>query len=503
MVATEEKSIISITNVNKYYGDKHVLKNINLEIKNGEVLVILGPSGSGKSTLLKTINGLESIQSGEVLINSQVYNSKNKVELPGKKRSEVGMVFQHFNLYPHLTVFENVILALRKVKKKSKADAKMIALPILKKVGLEDKIDCYPAQLSGGEQQRVAIARSLAMKPKVMLFDEPTSALDVELVNEVLDTMMQLSMEGMTMVVVTHELNFARRVATKVAFIDKGEIIEQGKPHDIIIHPQMDRTRNFMNKIFNERSVLHSVKKRGVINIGVVDSAPPMCFSDDNDNLVGFDIDLAKLLAERLNVSLNLKKITKEERLQYLLSNKIDACIAKLNHTKSRDNIIDYSVSYLQNCKKLLMYKDNIGDVNNLNGKNIAYVVGTSTATQLESCMENACLGMPNFIAYVSDWQAYDAMKKRIVDGYASDEIIMNYFLNSDKDNDGIIFHPNVCCYSYFGIGVTENDSEWLNEINNDLIDIYKSGDYDKLFNKWFKDSDKKFFRPLEKWSVS
>lgn len=249
---TEKKPVIEIADVHKYYGKLHVLNNINLKVEDGEVLVLLGPSGSGKSTLLRCINGLEDIHSGEVQINGTVFNAKRKPNLSGKKRAEVGMVFQQFNLYPHMTALDNVSLALRKVKKMSKKEAKNVALPILKKVGLEDKIGCYPSQLSGGEQQRVAIARSLAMQPKVMLFDEPTSALDVELINEVLETMVQLSKDGMTMVVVTHELNFARRVATRLAFLEKGEIIEIGDPEEMIMHPKMERTKAFMNKIHSE-----------------------------------------------------------------------------------------------------------------------------------------------------------------------------------------------------------------------------------------------------------
>lgn len=250
---TEVKTVISITDVNKYYGDLHVLKDVNLEVKEGEVLVLLGPSGSGKSTLLRTINGLEEIQGGQVFIHGELYNARKKPGLNGRKRSQVGMVFQQFNLYPHMTVLDNVTLALRKVKKMSKAAAVEVALPMLKKVGLEHKVGCYPAQLSGGEQQRVAIARSLAMQPKVMLFDEPTSALDVELIHEVLDTMAQLSREGMTMVVVTHELSFARRVATRLAFLEKGEILEIGSPEELIYNPKMERTKAFMNKIHSEK----------------------------------------------------------------------------------------------------------------------------------------------------------------------------------------------------------------------------------------------------------
>ena len=246
-------AVIQIAGVNKYYGKLHVLKDVSLEVADGEVLVLLGPSGSGKSTLLRTINGLEDIQSGEVRIHGEVFNAAKKVSLPGKKRAEVGMVFQHFNLYPHMTVLDNVTLSLRKVRKKSKQEALDIALPILEKVGLKDKVANYPAQLSGGERQRVAIARSLAMQPQVMLFDEPTSALDVELINEVLETMIQLSREGMTMVVVTHELHFAQRVATQVAFMDAGEIIEVGSPEEVLEHPRMERTRTFVNMIHQGR----------------------------------------------------------------------------------------------------------------------------------------------------------------------------------------------------------------------------------------------------------
>lgn len=502
MSAEDKREIIKIANVNKSYGDIQVLKDINLEVYDGEVLVILGPSGSGKSTLLKIINGLESIQTGEVFINDEVYNCKNGVGISGKKRAEVGIVFQQYNLYPHMTVLDNVTLAIRKVKKKTKEEAIKISIPILRKVGLEDKIHSYPSQLSGGEQQRVAIARSLAMQPKVMLFDEPTSALDVELINEVLDTLIQLSRDGMTMIVVTHELSFARRVASRIAFLDKGEIIEIGKPHDIIMHPKVERTKLFMNKIYNEKSSLHSVKKRGSVNIGIVDDAPPMCFSENGHEVVGFDVDLAHIIAERLNVSLNLIRVKNEERINYILTHKVDACIAKLNHTKSRDNIIDFSVSYLQNCKKILMYKENVKSIRELAGKDIAYSIGTSTANEIETCFEKCHLAKPNFVAYESDAQAYDAMKNKLVEGYASDEIVINHFINNDDNRDEFQFHPEVCCYSYFCVGVSENDSEWLNEINNILLDIYDTGEYEKIFNKWFKTKDEKFIRPFERWSV-
>jgi ABC-type polar amino acid transport system ATPase subunit len=493
--------IIKIRNINKSYGDVQVLKDINLDVRDGEVLVLLGPSGSGKSTLLRVINGLEEIQSGEVIINGDLFNSGNGASLSRKKRAEVGMVFQQFNLYPHLKVIDNVTLALRKVRKMKKAEAREIALPILRKVGLENKVDSYPSQLSGGEQQRVAIARSLAMQPKIMLFDEPTSSLDIELINEVLDTMIQLSNDGMTMIVVTHELSFARRVASRVAFLDKGEIIEVGKAHDVIIHPKQERTKMYMNKIYNDKSVLRNVKKRGSMRVGIVDSAPPMCYQNDCGESVGFDADLARLIADRLNVSLEFVRLKNEDRINSLLTNEVDACVSKLNHTLSRDHIIDYSVSYLKNCKKILMYKDKVGTKEELSDKSIAYVIGTSTAEEIETCFEKSGLYKPRFIGFETDEQAYNAMKEHKVDGYASDEILLQHYRDADRDNSDIVFHPNVCCNSYFAVGVAENDSEWLNEINSILRDIYGSGDYERLFKKWFNKKDEKYISPIEKWS--
>ncbi len=241
--------MIKFINVNKWFGPLHVLKNINLEISQGEVIVICGPSGSGKSTFIRTINCLEPIQNGEVIVDgfSLTNPSTNFVAL----RAEIGMVFQDFNLYPHKTALQNIMLAPMKVRGLSKQQAKKKALKLLERVGLFDKNDMFPMKLSGGEQQRVAIARSLAMEPRIMLFDEPTSALDPELINEVLDVMTSLAQEGMTMVVITHEMAFAQRVADRVVFMDKGEIIEIEKPSEIFSNPKHERTMEFMGKILH------------------------------------------------------------------------------------------------------------------------------------------------------------------------------------------------------------------------------------------------------------
>lgn len=241
------QSMISIAGVNKYYGDYHALRDINLEIPAGQVVVILGPSGSGKSTLCRTINRLETIDSGEIRINGKLLPEEGK-ELT-RLRAEVGMVFQQFNLFSHMTIRDNVTLAPLKVRKLSKAEARERADKLLARVGIAEQADKYPAQLSGGQQQRVAIARALAMDPKVMLFDEPTSALDPEMINEVLDVMTDLAKGGMTMVCVTHEMSFARRVADRILFMADGAVVEDTDPETFFTNPQSDRAKDFLAKI--------------------------------------------------------------------------------------------------------------------------------------------------------------------------------------------------------------------------------------------------------------
>ena len=238
--------MIDIENLRKSFGDVEVLKGIDLTIKEKEVVVIIGPSGSGKSTLLRCMNYLEEPTSGKVSVDGIVLDGEANIN---KVREEVGMVFQRFNLFPHMTVLDNIMLAPIKVRHITKAEAEDTARKLLARVGLADKADAYPSQLSGGQQQRVAIARALAMKPKVMLFDEPTSALDPEMVGEVLDVMRKLAEEGMTMVIVTHEMGFAREVGDRLLFVDDGRIIEQGDPKEVFEHPQEVRTRLFLSKV--------------------------------------------------------------------------------------------------------------------------------------------------------------------------------------------------------------------------------------------------------------
>ena len=239
--------VIELRHVEKHFGELHVLKDINLEVDRGEVLVVIGPSGSGKSTLCRTINRLETIDSGQILIEGKPLPQEGK-ELT-RTRAELGMVFQQFNLFAHKTILDNVTLGPVEVLGMSKADAEKRAMELLTRVGVAEQAGKVPAQLSGGQQQRVAIARSLAMNPKAMLFDEPTSALDPEMINEVLDVMVELARGGMTMVVVTHEMNFARRVADRVIFMADGAIVETGSPDEFFDHPQTQRARDFLNSI--------------------------------------------------------------------------------------------------------------------------------------------------------------------------------------------------------------------------------------------------------------
>ncbi|MDG1707726.1 MAG: amino acid ABC transporter ATP-binding protein [Emcibacteraceae bacterium] len=242
-------ALISLKNVNKHYGSFQALANINLDVDQGEVVCVIGPSGSGKSTMIRCINLLEQYdKDGEIIVeNIKVEKGKNLKNV----RADVGMVFQNFNLFPHLSILENVMLAPMKSKGINKKAAKEVAIDLLGKVGIAEQADKYPAQLSGGQQQRVAIARALAMEPKALLFDEPTSALDPEMVGEVLDVIKNLATSGVTMIVVTHEMGFARQVADRVIFMDAGQIVEEGTPTEIFDNPKEERTKNFLNAVLN------------------------------------------------------------------------------------------------------------------------------------------------------------------------------------------------------------------------------------------------------------
>lgn len=244
---SSEETIIKISDMHKWFGDFHVLKNINLDVKKSERIVVCGPSGSGKSTLIRCINRLEEHQKGKIIVDGiELTKDLKNIE---KVRSEVGMVFQHFNLFPHLTIVENLTMGPIWVRKVPKKEAEETAMYYLEKVQIAEQAQKFPGQLSGGQQQRVAIARSLCMKPNIMLFDEPTSALDPEMVKEVLEVMINLAQDGMTMIVVTHEMGFAKSVAHRVLFMDAGEIIEENNPHDFFNNPQSDRTKLFLSQI--------------------------------------------------------------------------------------------------------------------------------------------------------------------------------------------------------------------------------------------------------------
>ena len=243
--------MIDVRKLNKFFGERHILKEIDFSVRRGECVAIIGPSGSGKSTLIRCINYLETPTTGEIIIDGKTLHGELSHRELSEVRRELGMVFYNFNLFPHKTVMDNITLAPIQVRKTSKADAQATARGLLAKVGLADKEDAYPGQLSGGQKQRVAIARALAMNPKALLFDEPTSALDPELVSEVLRVMRELAEEGRTMVVVTHEMGFARSVADRVVFIDQGRIVEQGDPEQVFAHPQHDRTRSFLDRVLH------------------------------------------------------------------------------------------------------------------------------------------------------------------------------------------------------------------------------------------------------------
>ncbi len=250
MQTSENQPIIVCRDVHKWYGQFHALRGINMDVHKGEVIVIFGPSGSGKSTFIRTLNRLEEHQRGQITVDGvELSHNVRNIE---HVRAETGMVFQSFNLFPHLTVLENITLAPVWVRKWKKEQAREIAMQLLNRVGIPDQADKFPGQLSGGQQQRVAIARALAMQPKIMLFDEPTSALDPEMIKEVLDTMIELARSGMTMIVVTHEMGFARAVANRMIFFDQGVIVEEGTPAEIFSNPREDRTKLFLSQILEK-----------------------------------------------------------------------------------------------------------------------------------------------------------------------------------------------------------------------------------------------------------
>jgi polar amino acid transport system ATP-binding protein len=247
MPENNRRAMVQIKEVSKFFGTLRALDKVSLDVYDGEKVVIIGPSGSGKSTLLRSINRLETVEAGSIVVDGyDIYAKETNIN---KVREEVGMVFQSFNVFPHKTVLENITLAQQVVRRRGKEESKAIAIELLKKVGILEKADVYPAKLSGGQQQRVAIARALAMQPKLMLFDEPTSALDPEMIGEVLDVMVKLAREGMTMIVVTHEMGFAREVADRVIFMDEGRILEQGSPSEFFSNPRHERARKFLSQI--------------------------------------------------------------------------------------------------------------------------------------------------------------------------------------------------------------------------------------------------------------
>jgi len=484
--------LIKFTGVHKWFGQNHVLKNINLQVNPGEVIVICGPSGSGKSTLIRTINRLEPIDKGEIIVDG--FSLSNPGTNLSRLRAEVGMVFQHFNLYPHKTALENIMLAPLKVRKLSKSAAKERAMKLLQKVGLETKANAYPHHLSGGEQQRVAIARSLAMEPKIMLFDEPTSALDPELIKEVLDVIISLAQEGMTMVVVTHEIGFARKVADRVVFIDNGEILEQGEPADIFVTPGHERTREFISKILPEISTLFKIRRSGRIKIGLGYKSPPMGFIDENGKWVGFDVDIAREIARRLDVAPVFIKVSGETRIDSLLSGAVDITIAHLNHTHSREKSIDFSQPYLWDHKKVLVNKERFNDLRELSNKKIAVVNNSNAEIEILKQFEQLGCPPPELVYHDSDADGFAALKKGDVDAYTNDSILA---LKASEGNPDFRFIEEAYNHTFFSIGLTKNDSEWRDTLNKCLQDMWSDGAYTSIFNKWLG-PDSEYALPID-----
>ena len=486
--------MIEFKNVNKWFDQVQILKNINLKIKSGEVVVVCGPSGSGKSTLLRTINKLESIQEGEIVVNGQSL-SDPKLNLP-RFRTEIGMIFQQFNLYPHKNALQNIMLAPVKVRKLNQKEAKSKALELLEKVGLAGRGEAFPCHLSGGEQQRVAIARSLAMEPKIMLFDEATSALDPELINDVLDVMMSLAQEGMTMMVVTHEMGFARRVADRIFFLDKGEILESGSPTDIFVRPKHERTREFISEILPEASTLLKIKRFKRMRIGMGYKSKPLNHLNGDGIWSGFDVEFAKEIAKKLKVSPILIKSAGKDRISALLQNSVDISISNLNHTITREQAIDFSQPYLCDKKVFLVKKGRFKAIDELAGKAVGVVHGSNADTDVKNRFGEINEKTPGFVYYESDEECLKAMENENIDAYVNDTILVR---GAIAGREGYEFLGEPFSNTFFSVGIMKNDAELRDEINHVIRDMWIDGTYMRLFDKYFGEKSN---YPLPKESV-
>ena len=405
-----EQTLLSIEHLKKSYDDNLILDDIDLEVHQGEVIVLVGPSGCGKSTMLRCINALEPIQGGEIKLNGEKIDPKNKniAEL----RQKIGMVFQSYELFPHLTVLDNILLAPMKVQKRKKEEAEKEAMALLERVGLAEKAKSYPRQLSGGQKQRVAIVRALCMHPEILLFDEVTAALDPEMVREVLDVMLDLASQGRTMMIVTHEMQFAKAVADRVIFLNGGKIVEEGTPEEFFEHPKTDRAKQFLNTFeFHEAKThvkyqeegafimkkwnkilaavltlsltagltacggstsdanannasaadegtasngssevyrtLDEIKESGTINIGVFSDKNPFGYVDENGEYQGYDIYFANRLGEDLGVDVNFVSTEAANRIEYLQTGKVDIILANFTVTDERAEEVDFALPYM------------------------------------------------------------------------------------------------------------------------------------------------------------
>ena len=474
-------ALIEFKNVNKYYGDYHALRDINLEIEKGQVVVILGPSGSGKSTLIRTINALEPIDEGTLIVNGHNVTEASAKELV-ELRKEVGMVFQHFNLYPHKTVLENVTLAPIKVLGISKVEAEKTAEKFLRYVNMWDKKDSYPGRLSGGQKQRVAIARGLAMKPELLLFDEPTSALDPESIGDVLAIMQKLAKGGMTMVVVTHEMGFARSVAERIIF---KKILRYLTAVSLVIATVFLITNHKTeaedtSKLLDSKAV-QKIVNRGTLNVGVKQDVPNFgYYSAKTNRYEGMEVDLAKKIADELKVKVSYIPVTTQTREPLMDNGTIDLLIG--TYTINDERRASYAISnpYYHDQIGFLVLKDSgINKISDLNGKTIGVAQGASTKAALQEYASAHNLKF-NYVQLGSYPELAVSLYAHRVDAFSVDKSILSGYESKKTKilNEGFKTQD-------YGIASSKSNQELIDYTNDLIAKLQKDGSLQKLYDKY------------------
>lgn len=496
-------ALLEIKDIHKSFGNLHVLKGIDLTVHKGDVVAILGPSGSGKTTLLRCMNYLETADAGTMIFKDQSYDLSNTSKKDvADLRKHTGFVFQNYNLFANKTALQNVTIGLTVARNVSKEEANEIGMQMLEKVGMKDRADHYPSQLSGGQQQRVAIARALATSPDIIYFDEPTSALDPELIQEVLSVMKTLANEGMTMVVVTHEMSFAKHVSSHVILMEEGKIVEEGSSKEFFENPKQERTKEFLRKeeiklltgllsaamVFalagcgSSKDHLATIQDKGEITIGLEGDWQPFSYHDKNDKLVGVDVEVAKNIAKKLGVKANIVEGKWDGLLTGLSTGTYDLVVNGVDITKEREKKFDFSTPYAYDHTVLVVRNDNttITSFDDLEGKTTANSIG-STYMELGEDYGATVKGVDDLT------KCMDLVKSGGVDATINAATSINDYLQTTKDSSFKIVDQSKESTSYAIPMVKGDDNASLKKaVNKALKELKEDGTLSKISIKYF-----------------